>query len=86
MVIRKLKNKTYVCVCVCVYTYIHTYIYSETNWIGHILRMNRLLKRVIEGKVEGKIEVMGVDEEEDVSSYSMSLRKRDDAENRKRKH
>ena len=73
-------------VCVCVYTYIHTYIYSETNWIGHILRMNRLLKRVIEGKVEGKIEVMGVDEEEDVSAYWISLSKTVYTGNRKRKH
>ena len=53
---------------VCMYVYIYIYIYIETNWIGHILRMNRLLKRVIEGKVEEKIEVTGVDEEEDVSS------------------
>jgi len=42
MVIRKLKNKT----CVCIH------IYSETNWIGHILSRKRPLKRVIEGKIE----------------------------------
>ena len=60
----------YVCMYVCVY------ICSETNWIGHILCRNRLLKPVIEGKVEGKFEVTGVDEgEEDVSTYSMNLRK-----------
>jgi hypothetical protein len=29
------------------------------NWIGHILRKNCLLKHVIEGKIEGKIEVRG---------------------------
>jgi hypothetical protein len=29
------------------------------NWIGHILRRNCLLKHVIEGKIEGRIEVMG---------------------------
>jgi hypothetical protein len=29
---------------------------SKTNWIGHILRRNCLLKHVIEEKIEGKIE------------------------------
>jgi hypothetical protein len=29
----------------------------KANWIGHILRRNCLLKQVIEGKVEGQIEV-----------------------------
>jgi hypothetical protein len=29
----------------------------ETNWIGQILRRNCLLKHVIEGKIEGRIEV-----------------------------
>ena len=28
----------------------------KANWIGHILRRNRLLKCVIEGKIEGRIE------------------------------
>jgi hypothetical protein len=27
------------------------------NWIGHILRRNCLLKKVIEGKIKGQIEV-----------------------------
>jgi hypothetical protein len=27
------------------------------NWIGHILRRNRLLKQVIEGKIKGEMEV-----------------------------
>jgi len=31
----------------------------NTNWIGHILRRNCLLKRVIEGKTEGRISVTG---------------------------
>jgi len=31
----------------------------KANWIGHILRMNCLLKHVIEGKIEGRIEVTG---------------------------
>jgi hypothetical protein len=31
----------------------------KANWIGHILRSNSLSKHVVEGKVEGRIEVMG---------------------------
>jgi hypothetical protein len=31
----------------------------KTNWIGHILRRNCLLKHVLEGKIEGRIEVTG---------------------------
>jgi hypothetical protein len=31
----------------------------KVNWIGHILRRNRLLQRVIEGKIKGGIEVTG---------------------------
>jgi len=31
----------------------------NTNWIGHILRRNCLLQRVIEGKIKGGIEVTG---------------------------
>jgi hypothetical protein len=29
------------------------------NWIGHILRRNCLLKHVIEGKIDGRIEMIG---------------------------
>jgi hypothetical protein len=29
----------------------------KTNWIGHILRRNCLLKQVIEGKINGEMEV-----------------------------
>jgi hypothetical protein len=29
----------------------------KANWIGHILRQNCLLKQVIEGKIQGEIEV-----------------------------
>jgi hypothetical protein len=32
---------------------------EEGKWSGHILRSNCLLKHVIEGKIEGKIEVTG---------------------------
>jgi len=31
----------------------------KANWIGHILRGNCLLQRVIEGKIKGGIEVKG---------------------------
>jgi hypothetical protein len=31
----------------------------KANWIGHILRINCLLQRVIEGKIQGGIEVTG---------------------------
>jgi len=31
----------------------------ETNWTGHILRKNCILKLVIEGNIEGTIEVKG---------------------------
>jgi hypothetical protein len=31
----------------------------KANWIGHILRRNCLLKHVIEGKLEGGIEMTG---------------------------
>jgi hypothetical protein len=36
---------------------LHT-IKRKANWIGHILHKNCLLKCVIEGKIEGRIEVM----------------------------
>jgi hypothetical protein len=31
----------------------------KTNWIGHILRRNCLLKHGMEGKMEGRMEVKG---------------------------
>jgi hypothetical protein len=38
---------------------VHTIKGREANWIGHILRRNCLLKHVIEGKLEGRIEMTG---------------------------
>jgi hypothetical protein len=38
---------------------VHTIKRREANWIGHILRRNCLLKHVIEGKIEGRIEMTG---------------------------
>ena len=46
----------------------------KANWIGHILRRNCHIKYVIEGKVEGRIEVTK-DEEEEASRYWIILRK-----------
>jgi len=38
---------------------IHEMRKRKANWIGHILRRNCLLQRVIEGKIQGWIEVRG---------------------------
>jgi hypothetical protein len=38
---------------------VHTIKIIKANWIGHILRRNCLLKHVIEGKLEGGIEMTG---------------------------
>jgi hypothetical protein len=36
---------------------VHTIKRRKANWIGHILRRNCLLKHVIEGQLEGRIEM-----------------------------
>ena len=38
---------------------LHTVKMRKANWIGHILYRNCLLKRTIEGKREGRLEVKG---------------------------
>jgi len=38
---------------------LHEKMKRKANWIGHILRRNCLLQRVIEGKIKGGIEVTG---------------------------
>jgi hypothetical protein len=38
---------------------LHEISKRKANWIGHILRRNCLLQRVIEGKIKGRIEVRG---------------------------
>jgi hypothetical protein len=38
---------------------LHKISKRKANWIGHILRRNCLLQRVLEGKVKGGIEVTG---------------------------
>ena len=35
------------------------YVKRKANWIGHILRRNCLLQRVVEGKIKVGIEVTG---------------------------
>ena len=49
----------------------------KANWIGHILRRNRLLKQVIEGKIKREMEVTRR-REEDVRNYWMILRTGED--------
>jgi hypothetical protein len=53
---------------------------KKAKCIGQIMHRNCLLKRVIEGKTEENLEVMGRRVEE-VRSYWMALRKREDTEN-----
>jgi len=38
---------------------LHEISKRKANWIGHILRRNCLLQRVIKGKIKGGIEVTG---------------------------
>ena len=38
---------------------LHEISKGKADWIGHILRRNCLLQRVIEGKIKGGIEVTG---------------------------
>jgi len=38
---------------------LHEILKRKAKWIGHILRRNYLLQRVIEGKIKGRIEVTG---------------------------
>jgi hypothetical protein len=38
---------------------LHTIQRRKANWIGHILRRNCLLKHVIEGRLDGRIEMTG---------------------------
>ena len=38
---------------------LHEISKRKANWIGHILRRNCILQRVIEGKIKGEIEVTG---------------------------
>jgi len=53
---------------------------NKAKFIGHVMRRNCLLKRVIEGKIEEKLEVMRRRGEE-VRSYWTTLRKGEDTGN-----
>jgi hypothetical protein len=53
---------------------LHTIKRRKSKWIGHFLRRNCLLKHTVKGKIEEGIE-------EDVSSYCITLRKRQDTGN-----
>jgi hypothetical protein len=64
---------------------LHTINRRKADLIGHILRGNCLLKHVIEGKLEGRIEVTG-GRGRILSSYWMTLRKIEVTGNLKRKH
>jgi len=59
---------------------LHTTNRKNANWICHVLGRNCLLKYVIEGKFEGRIEVTGKRGRR-ISSYGKSLRKREDSAN-----
>lgn len=51
-------------------------LFGEANWSDQVVRKCCLLKNVIEGMTEGKIEKGRKYEEDDVSSYGMILGKR----------
>jgi hypothetical protein len=56
---------------------LHTIRRRGANWISRHLLLNCLLKHVVQGKIEGK----GREEEEkDLSSYWITLRKRENTE------
>jgi hypothetical protein len=38
---------------------LHTIKRRKTNWIGHSLHRNCLLKHVVEGKLEGRVDMTG---------------------------
>ena len=59
---------------------IHTIKSRKTNWIGHILRGNCLLKHVTEGKLEGRIKVTERRGRRR-KKLPMTLRKREDTGN-----
>jgi hypothetical protein len=54
---------------------LHTKKRRKTNWIGHVLRRDHLLKHIIERKIEIGYK-RWEDEEEDVSAYWVTLSKR----------
>jgi hypothetical protein len=55
---------------------LHTVKRRKGNWIGHTLRRNCLLEHIITGMTYGREE-----EDADISSYWMTLRKEGDSGN-----
>jgi len=53
---------------------LQTIKFRKANWIGHVLGKNCLLKHVIKGKIEGRIEATERRGKK-VSSYWMTLKK-----------
>jgi len=66
--------------------FLHTRKLRTANWAGHILRINCLLEQCIQRNIDGRIEIWHEDEEEDVRSYWIILRKREDIGYWKRRH
>jgi hypothetical protein len=64
---------------------LHTIKGRKANWIGCILPRNCLLKHVTEGKIQGGIEVIGMQGTKH-KQLLMTLRKQKDTGNWKRKH
>jgi transcriptional regulator of NAD metabolism len=62
----------------------HTLKRLKANWTGHILSMNCILKHVTVGNIRGKIEVAR--RRRRCRQLLMTLRKREDTGNRRRKH
>jgi hypothetical protein len=78
-----------ICIYQCVYyefrvneerNVLHTIKRRKANWIGHILHRNCLLKHMIEGKLEGRIEMTGKRGRRR-KHYWMTLKKREDTGN-----
>jgi len=60
---------------------LHAITRRKANWIGHIVRRNRLLKHVLEGNIEDKRRRWRRRKQ-----LRITLRKWEDIVNRKRKH
>jgi hypothetical protein len=58
---------------------------GNDNWIGHIWRRNFILKHNFDGNVDGTMK-WREDEEEDLSSYWITFRKREGTVNWNRQH
>jgi hypothetical protein len=56
---------------------LHEISKQKANCIGHIFRINCLLRQVIEGKITGGIDVTE-DEKEDLCRYWLTLMKEED--------